>query len=191
MNKSLPSLYLIKKLQRRGGTERSSLQRDETGRVGSTNTGLTVFYRLVSDGKFAEVVTNHLRLNFNSVELLSVVHTNNASDHFGNNNHVSEVSLNCGRLLINLGCFFLRLFKKNYFSGCPVFVEENITAARSFLRRAIGFLFKPRWENLLRARAWTKSINCSLLRSRRFSRSMPRYWNFLKVRFSLPLPCRM
>jgi len=107
-------------LQRRGGTERSSLQRDETGRVGSTNTGLTVFYRLVSDGKFAEVVTNHLRLNFNSVELLSVVHTNNASDHFGNNNHVSEVSLNCGRLLINLGCFFLRLFKN--FSGCPVCV---------------------------------------------------------------------
>ena len=64
---------------------------------------------------------------------------------------------------------------------------EGRTAARSFFRSAMGFLLRPRWENLLRARAWTKSISCSLLRSSRFIRSIPRYWNFLKVRFSFVL----
>ena len=40
-------------------------ERNETGRVGSTDTGATVLHRLVSDGKLAEVVTNHLGLDFN------------------------------------------------------------------------------------------------------------------------------
>ena len=31
--------------------------------------------------------------NFNSIESLAVVHTNDAADHLGNNNHVAEVSL--------------------------------------------------------------------------------------------------
>lgn len=91
---------------RQAGKE-SSLQRDETRRVGSTDTGLTMFYRLVSDGEFSKVVSNHLGLNFNSVELLAVVHTHNASDHFRNNNHVAEMGLNCGRLLVDSRGFFL------------------------------------------------------------------------------------
>jgi hypothetical protein len=40
----------------------SSLERNETGAVGGTNTGPSVLDRLVSDGKLAQVVTDHFRL---------------------------------------------------------------------------------------------------------------------------------
>ena len=117
----------------------------------SSNTRATVLYRFVRNGKFAQIMTNHIRLtqsakptkqrchkdvsyenkhshwyiytahylgvlsevestplcggrlpqvhnfeiamlgylNFNSVEFLAVVHTNNASNHFGCDNHVA------------------------------------------------------------------------------------------------------
>lgn len=38
------------------------LQRNEAGGVGGTNTGATVLNRLVCNGEFSKVVTNHLRL---------------------------------------------------------------------------------------------------------------------------------
>lgn len=38
------------------------LQRDETGRVCSSDTGATVLHWLVGDGELAQVVTAHLRL---------------------------------------------------------------------------------------------------------------------------------
>ena len=69
------------------------LKRNELGRVSSTNTGTTVLNGLVSNGEFTEVVTSHFRLDFNLVEGLTVVDTNNGTDHFRNNDHVTEVSL--------------------------------------------------------------------------------------------------
>ena len=41
------------------------LERDESGGVSGTDTGATVLDGLVSDGEFAEVVTDHLGLDFN------------------------------------------------------------------------------------------------------------------------------
>lgn len=75
-------------------------QWDESGR---SVTGSTVSDWSVGDGELTQVVTNHLWLDFNSVENLTVVHTNNRADHFWHNNHVSQVGLDDGRLLIWLG----------------------------------------------------------------------------------------
>lgn len=47
-------------------------------------------------------MANHLRLDLNLVELLSGVDTNNASNHLGDNNHVTEVSLDNVGLLVGL-----------------------------------------------------------------------------------------
>jgi hypothetical protein len=47
-------------------------------------------------------VSNHLRLNLNLVELLSRVDTNDATNHLGDNDHVSQVSLDEVRLLVGL-----------------------------------------------------------------------------------------
>jgi hypothetical protein len=75
------------------------LEGNKLGRVSGTDTGTTVLNRLVRDGEFSEVVASHLRLDFNLVENLTVVDTNNGTNHLRNNNHVTEVSLDDLRLL--------------------------------------------------------------------------------------------
>ena len=40
-------------------------ERNETRRVGGTDTGATVLDRLIRDGEFAQVMTDHLWLDFN------------------------------------------------------------------------------------------------------------------------------
>ena len=48
-------------------------------------------------------MANHLRLDFDLVELLSRVDTNNAANHLGDNDHVSQVCFDQVWLLIGLG----------------------------------------------------------------------------------------
>lgn len=55
--------------------------------------------RLVGDGELAEVVSNHLWLDLDLVEGLSVVDTDNRSNHLGDNDHVAEMSLDNSRFL--------------------------------------------------------------------------------------------
>ncbi len=71
---------------------------------------------LVSDGKFAQVMSDHLRSDFNLVVGLAVVHTNDRSNHFGEHDHVSEVSLDDSRLLAHLA-FLLAL---------PQFLQKSL-----------------------------------------------------------------
>jgi hypothetical protein len=47
--------------------------------------------RLIRNGKLSQIMTNHLSLDFNLVEGLSVIDSNHGADHLGDNNHVSEV----------------------------------------------------------------------------------------------------
>jgi hypothetical protein len=77
--------------------------------VSSTDTRLTVLDRLVGDGELTEVVTNHLRLDLHSVEDLAVVHTDDASDHLGDDDHVPEVSLDDGGLLVGEALLLLQI----------------------------------------------------------------------------------
>ena len=76
------------------------LQRNELRRVSSTNTWTVVLHRLVSQRKFTQVMTDHLSLDFNVVETLAVVNTNNRSNHLRNNNHVTKMGLYWLRTLI-------------------------------------------------------------------------------------------
>lgn len=48
-------------------------------------------------------MANHLRLDLHLVELLAGVDTNDATNHLGNDNHVTEVSLDEIGLLVGLG----------------------------------------------------------------------------------------
>eukprot|EP01084_Bolivina_argentea_P067095 122280_1 len=74
----------------------SLLQGDESRRVGRTNTRATVLDGLVRNGELSQVVSNHFGLNFDTVEVLSVVDTDDASDHLRDNNHVPQVCLDTG-----------------------------------------------------------------------------------------------
>ena len=84
------------------------LERDETRRVGGTDTGTTVVHRLVGEGELTEVVTDHLRLDLNSVEGLAVVDTDDRADHGGGDDFVAAVGVDCVRLLA-LGSVLLGL----------------------------------------------------------------------------------
>jgi hypothetical protein len=79
------------------------LEGNKLGRVSGTNTGTTVLDGLVRDGELGKIVTSHFRLDFNLVEDLTVVDTNDGTDHLGNNDHVTEVSLDDLRLLTSGG----------------------------------------------------------------------------------------
>ena len=50
-------------------------------------------------------MANHLRLDFDETESLTVVDTKNRADHFRNNDHVSEMGLDRSGLLVGAGSF--------------------------------------------------------------------------------------
>lgn len=66
-------------------------------------TGSTVSDWGVSDGELTQVVANHLWLDLNGVENLTVVDTNQRANHLRNNNHVSQVGLDNSWLLVGWG----------------------------------------------------------------------------------------
>lgn len=75
-------------------------QRHESGR---SVTGSTVSDWSVGDGELTQVVANHLWLDLNGVENLTVVDTNQRTDHLWNDNHVSQVGLDNSWLLVGWG----------------------------------------------------------------------------------------
>lgn len=70
--------------------------------MSSTDTRSTVLDRLVRDGEFTQVVSDHLGFDFDLVELLSRVYTDHGSDHLWHNDHVSEMCLDKVWLLVGL-----------------------------------------------------------------------------------------
>jgi len=69
---------------------------------GSTLTLSTVPSGDVSHGKLSKVVTDHLGLDLGGNEETTSVDANNATNHLGNNDHVSEVSLDSSGLFVGL-----------------------------------------------------------------------------------------
>jgi len=68
-----------------------------------TDTGTSVSHWLVRNGEFSQVHAHHLRLHFHTAEHLSVVDTDNGSNHFRDNNHVTEVRLDTAGLFAGRG----------------------------------------------------------------------------------------
>jgi hypothetical protein len=58
---------------------------------------------VLGDRELAQVVANHLRSDLNLVELLARVDTDNAANHLGDDDHVTQVSLDEVGLLVGLG----------------------------------------------------------------------------------------
>lgn len=61
--------------------------------VSRGNTRSSVPDGLVCDSEFGKVHANHFWLHFHTTEHLSIVNTNDGSDHFWDNDHVSKVGL--------------------------------------------------------------------------------------------------
>ena len=78
------------------------LQRDEAGRHGRANTWTTVSNRVVGDGELSEVVSNHIGLDLDDVEDLSVVDGGSGANHLWKNKHITDVGLDWLWLLAHL-----------------------------------------------------------------------------------------
>jgi len=86
----------------------SLFQWNETRRVGSSNTRATVLDWFVRDGEFAEIVANHLGLDFNLIEGFALIDAHDASHHLGHDDHISQVGLDgLGLLVGEAGLFRL------------------------------------------------------------------------------------
>ena len=89
---------------------RCSLDGDELGASGGTNTDLTVANGLVGHGVLTEVVSDHVSSDFDRVPVLSRVDLADGADHLWHDDRVTEVRLD--RLgLLTVRCFLHRLDK--------------------------------------------------------------------------------
>ena len=103
------------------------LERNETRRVGGTNTGTTVTDGLVGDGELTKIVSDHLRLDFDGVEGHTVVNTNHAANHLRDNDGITKMSAN------NLGLFTLNGFT---FGLSQLLGQDVVLAGKSTLEKS-------------------------------------------------------
>ena len=124
-------------------------------------TSSTVSNWSISNGEFTQVVTNHFWFDFNSVENFTIVNTDNRTNHFWNNDHVSQVS----------------------FDSSWSFIWLSVSSGNSqFLIKPIGLESKP-LENLLLTLAPHNLVNSSVGISTKSFKSTPLNENCLKVLF--------
>lgn len=67
----------------------------------------TVGDRVVSDGEFTQVVTDHIRLDLDGNVVTTVVDTDDGSNHLRDDDHITKVSLDGLRLLISVSLLLL------------------------------------------------------------------------------------
>ena len=96
--------------------------------------------RKVSHEISSERRTAEAHLDLNLVEGLSIVDTNDAADHLGDDNHVAEVSLNGGGLLVGEGLLLGLPQALDESHGLPLKtpVEATAGAAREELHELLG-----------------------------------------------------
>lgn len=68
--------------------------------MGSSDTRSSVLDWFVGNGELGEVVTDHLRSDFDLVENFSVVDSDDGADHLWNDDHVSQMGLDWSWLLV-------------------------------------------------------------------------------------------
>merc|ERR1719487_1675752 len=86
----------------------SSLERDELGRRGGTDTGAAVAHGLVRDRELAQVVAYHVGLHLHGGEDLAVVHANDGADHLRHDQHIAQMRLHDVGLVVR-AAILLRL----------------------------------------------------------------------------------
>lgn len=85
-------------------------------------------------------MANHLGLDFNSVELLSRVDGNDATNHFWNDNHVTEMGLDGVWLLVWLGVLLslAELLDQTHRLALETTVEPTASAGVDNITELIG-----------------------------------------------------
>ena len=167
--------------------ESSLLQRNELRRVSSTNTGAVVLHGVVSKSELTQVVTNHLSLDFNVAEVVAVVHTDDATDHLGNNDHVTEVGLHGLRALVLTSSSLLKhqkqiqllIEQRRTYSLLKSLQESHRLSLQTTAETTAGTSLQTRYIHSGRKNNYNQPTPISSIRSlgersRSLSRSIPR-----------------
>ena len=122
--------------------------------LGGTDTGLSVSSVLVSERELTQISADHVELDFNNVEGLSVVDSNEAADHFGHDDGIPKMSFNGDWLLSwgGVGLGLLALQVESVVSVLDFFVMHEILLAK---RRLILALKSST------TCSWVSSLSCS------------------------------
>lgn len=108
--------------------------------MSSTDTWATVLDWLVGNGEFTEVVTNHLRLDLDLVELLSGVDSNDGTNHLWDDNHVTEMGLDEVWLLVWLGLLLslAELLDQTHWLALETTVESSAGTGMDEIAELLG-----------------------------------------------------
>jgi hypothetical protein len=85
-------------------------------------------------------MANHLRLNFNLVELLSRVDTNDAANHLRDHDHVTQVRLDEVGLLVGLGLLLglAQLLDQTHRLALETAVEPTASTGVDYIAELVG-----------------------------------------------------
>ena len=70
------------------------------------HTGTSVPHGLVGNGEFTQVHAHHFGFHFHTAKHFSVIDTNDTANHFGDNDHIPQVSLDTAGLFAGGGFLF-------------------------------------------------------------------------------------
>lgn len=95
---------------------------------------------VLRDGELSEVVADHLSLDLDLVELLAGVDTNDGTDHLGDDDHVTEVSLDEVGLLVGLGLLLglAELLDQTHGLALEATVEPSASASVDDITELLG-----------------------------------------------------
>lgn len=116
--------------------------------MGSTNTGATVTNELVRAAVLGKVGTDHLRLDLDLHEGLSVMHANDRADHFRYDDHVTQMRLHGLRLLMlrRLLLRLIQLLNKRHRLASQTAVELSPRTGREQRQKLDGLQRQQRIE---------------------------------------------
>lgn len=126
------------------------------------------------------IPTSNSYLDFNLVEGLALMNTNVSTDHFGDDDHVTEVSLDNSGLLLN-GGGSLALAKLLH-QGQRLALKTTLEAAAS---ASVEELNELNSKSILTSHFMTLMLTFSVGIATKSSNSTPRKENLRKVRFFL------
>lgn len=132
------------------------LQWDESGGVSGTNTGSTVLDGLIRDGELAQIVSDHLGLDFHLIEGLAIVDAHDGSGHLGDDDHVSQVGLDHVGLLIGLA--FLLLLAELLDEGHGLALQTPAELAANAAREQLHQLLVVHVQELVQVHATVREL---------------------------------
>lgn len=121
------------------------------------------------DGKLSQIMSHHLRLDLNLIELFARVHADHAANHLRHDDHVSEMCLDRVRLLVGLRLLlgFAQLLDQTHGLALETAIESAPGAGVNDIAELFGGEVEEARvrEDVLAMPSWSEPGSCAILYS--------------------------